>query len=73
MPTALTVSDTGRRIANTLYSNIGGKSIKLTIKQAIIQQAIPNFIFHVTTAYSILRAKGVPVGKGDFISSFINN
>ncbi len=27
----------------------------------------PNFYFHVTTAYDILRMKGVPVGKMDFL------
>lgn len=29
--------------------------------------AIPNFLFHVTTAYAILRHSGVPLGKADFI------
>jgi hypothetical protein len=29
--------------------------------------ALPNFYFHVTTAYAILRMKGVPVGKRDFL------
>ena len=29
--------------------------------------ALPNFFFHVTTAYAILRANGVPVGKPDFL------
>lgn len=28
---------------------------------------IPNFYFHVTTAYAILRHNGVPLGKRDFI------
>jgi hypothetical protein len=28
---------------------------------------IPNFYFHVTTAYAILRHNGVALGKGDFI------
>lgn len=28
---------------------------------------IPNFYFHVTTAYAILRHNGVPLGKQDFI------
>jgi hypothetical protein len=27
---------------------------------------LPNFFFHVTTAYDILRANGVPVGKSDY-------
>jgi hypothetical protein len=29
--------------------------------------ALPNFLFHVTTAYDILRHKGVPVGKMDYL------
>jgi uncharacterized protein len=31
--------------------------------------AIPNFFFHVTTAYDILRANGVAVGKADFVAT----
>lgn len=29
--------------------------------------ALPNFLFHVTTAYAILRHNGVPLGKMDFL------
>ena len=29
---------------------------------------LPNFYFHVTTAYNILRASGVALGKGDFLA-----
>lgn len=29
--------------------------------------ALPNFFFHATTAYDLLRHKGVPVGKADFL------
>jgi len=29
--------------------------------------ALPNFFFHVTTAYALLRAGGVPMGKPDFL------
>ena len=29
--------------------------------------SLPNFYFHATTAYDILRNKGVPVGKRDFL------
>lgn len=31
--------------------------------------ALPNFFFHVTTAYDILRHKGVPVGKMDYLGA----
>lgn len=33
------------------------------------QVAVPNFYFHVTTAYEILRHNGVDLGKRDFIGS----
>lgn len=36
-------------------------------KDYLLQHAIPNFYFHMTTAYSILRASGVELGKGDFL------
>ena len=29
--------------------------------------ALPNFFFHVTTAYAILRHNGIVIGKADFI------
>lgn len=31
--------------------------------------SIPNFYFHVTTAYAILRHKGVEIGKRDYLGS----
>ena len=37
----------------------------------LTQMALPNFYFHVTTAYNILRHNGVDVGKTDFIGSDI--
>lgn len=30
--------------------------------------ALPNFLFHATTAYAILRAQGVSLGKPDFLA-----
>lgn len=30
---------------------------------------IPNFYFHVTTAYALLRKSGVEIGKGDYLGS----
>jgi len=32
--------------------------------------AIPNFYFHIVTAYDILRVKGVPVGKRDYLGPY---
>lgn len=36
-------------------------------KSYFLQHVIPNFYFHMTTAYSILRANGVDIGKNDYI------
>jgi hypothetical protein len=38
-------------------------------EEYLLQAAIPNFFFHVTTAYAILRHSGVPLGKMDYIGS----
>src|SRR5262249_10922962 len=35
----------------------------------LVQASIPNFYFHVTTAYAILRHNGVDLGKMDYIGS----
>lgn len=33
----------------------------------VFARAIPNFYFHATTAYDILRMNGAPIGKRDFL------
>ena len=35
----------------------------------LLKYALPNFYFHVTTTYAILRHNGVEVGKGDFVGA----
>jgi len=34
---------------------------------ALLGRSVPNFFFHVTTAYALLRAGGVEIGKLDFL------
>jgi uncharacterized protein len=34
----------------------------------LLRWVIPNALFHVTTAYAILRASGVEIGKSDFLT-----
>jgi len=33
----------------------------------LYEYALPNFYFHVTTAYSIMRHNGIPLGKNDYL------
>lgn len=35
----------------------------------LMEQALPNFFFHITTAYAILRHNGVEIGKKDFLGT----
>src|SRR5215510_631038 len=35
----------------------------------ILEHAVPNFFFHVTTSYAILRHNGVDIGKRDYLGA----
>lgn len=43
------------------------KTLTLPGSQYLLAVALPNFFFHVTTAYDLLRHNGVELGKLDFI------
>jgi len=49
---------------------IGGNELTFSGQKYLFHGAFPNFFFHATTAYDILRHNGVEVGKRDFIGSF---
>jgi len=48
---------------------LGGNEIPFTAENFAVSFSLPNFYFHATTAYDILRMKGVPIGKRDFIGA----
>jgi hypothetical protein len=41
--------------------------VTFTGRSYLFNFAVPNFLFHVTTAYAILRANGVKIGKLDYL------
>lgn len=43
------------------------RKIPFTAEGFLLSFSLPNFYFHATTAYDILRTKGVPLGKRDFL------
>ena len=45
-----------------------GMTFDLTAEQYARDWALPQFYFHVMTAYAILRAQGVALGKADYIT-----
>ena len=44
-----------------------GRAIPFTGQSFALGFAIPNFFFHVTMAYALLRHRGVPIGKLDYL------
>ena len=36
----------------------------------LLNFVMPNFYFHLTTAYAILRHNGVDIGKADYLGSY---
>jgi hypothetical protein len=46
---------------------IGGRQMPFTAEGFILSFSLPNFYFHSATAYDLLRMKGVPLGKRDFM------
>ena len=46
------------------------KEKKLTGQTYLANYGLPQFFFHVTTAYDILRHNGLPIGKRDFMGAY---
>lgn len=45
----------------------GPREFNFTGQNFLLQFVLPNFFFHVTTAYALLRHQGVEVGKMDYL------
>ena len=44
------------------------RTMTFTATDFLLTFSQPNFLFHVTVAYGLLRAQGVPLGKMDFLA-----
>lgn len=42
------------------------RNLAFTPETFLLSYSLPNFYFHVVTAYAILRTRGVPIGKWDY-------
>ena len=49
-----------------IESKAGNAIVALRAPEFLLQYALPNFFFHVTTAYAIVRSRGVAIGKAQF-------
>ncbi|AYD03234.1 DUF1993 domain-containing protein [Neorhizobium sp. NCHU2750] len=64
--TVVPASMADRDDAEVILKTRSGET-KFTARSYVTGFALPNFYFHVTTAYAILRHKGVPIGKMDYL------
>ena len=53
----------------TITLKAGQRDLSFPAPRYFHSYAMPNFYFHMTTAYNILRSNGVEVGKTDFLGA----
>ena len=63
----LTPADVNALEGKDVVFQIRDTKIPFTAEGFVQSFSLPNFYFHATTAYDILRSKGVPLGKRDFL------
>lgn len=52
----------------TITLKIGPNELDFPARAYLFEFVIPNFYFHVTTTYAILRHNGVEIGKQDYLA-----
>ena len=52
---------------NDMYFRMGDFEMPFTAENFIMSFSLPNFYFHATTAYDMLRMAGVQIGKFDYL------
>jgi uncharacterized protein len=54
-------------IGRDVTFKVGDRALPFTAEGFLMSFSLPNFFFHATTAYGILRNNGAPLGKRDFM------
>ena len=52
-----------------IHLKLGQREVEFKGMQYLLGHALPNFYFHVVTAYDILRHNGVEIGKRDYLAN----
>jgi hypothetical protein len=63
----LTPADVNACEGKDVTFQMGSFKLPFTAELFILSFSLPNFYFHAATAYDILRMKGVPIGKRNFM------
>jgi hypothetical protein len=64
----ITKEQVDNRHGATIELPLPGRTMTFTAPDFLMQFSLANFLFHLTTAYALLRSQGVPLGKMDFLA-----
>ncbi len=64
---AINVAEVDGFVGRDMRFSFGDRQMFFTAESFLLSFAQPNFYFHATTAYDILRWKGLAIGKRDFM------
>ena len=67
--TALTAAEVNALEGKDVTFRMRSFEVPFTAENFLMSFSLPNFYFHAATAYDILRSKGVPLGKRDFMGA----
>ena len=56
-------------VGKTVTFKLGGHELPFTAENFLASFSLPNFYFHATTTYDILRMQGVSIGKRDYMGA----
>jgi hypothetical protein len=63
----LTPEDVNALLGRDVTFKVADRALPFTAEGFLMSFSLPNFFVHATTAYDILRHKGAPLGKRDFM------
>ena len=66
---ALTPDEVNALEGRDMVFRLGERSLPFTVEGFLLSFSLPNFHFHATTAYDILRREGVKLGKRDYMGA----
>ena len=66
---ALDRADVEALAEGSLIFRLGKNEMPFTAKNFVLSFSLPNFYFHATTTYDILRMLGTPIGKMAFLGT----
>ena len=65
--TTMTADDINGFVGRDMRFEMGQTVMPFTAEGFLMSFSLPNFFFHATTAYDVLRMKGVALGKVDYL------